>query len=102
MHGPLEPLPVCQERIARTIAASPRAWHQPEDIALLVARDPESVKDDLATMHVCGWLQIREHPDRILVTLSHQAATRLGVELVRNSRGRTRWLPQTEFAAGPR
>jgi hypothetical protein len=99
MHRPLEPLPTSQDRIVQAIAASPRAWHQPEDIATLLSRDPEAVTDDLAAMHVSGWLQIRERPDRILVTLSHLAADQLGVELVRNSRGRTRWLPQAEFVS---
>jgi hypothetical protein len=98
MHRPLDSLPAAHERIAQAIAASPRAWHQPEDIASLLARDPESVKDDLASMHIDGWLQVREHPDRILVTLSSHAANQLGVELIRNSRGRTRWLPLAEFA----
>ena len=98
MHRSLEPLPANQDSLIRAIATSTRAWHQPEDLASLLTRDPESVKDDLAIRDIAGWIQVREYPDRILVTLSEQAGNLLGLELVRKSRGRTRWQPQAELA----
>jgi len=99
MHRPLETLTANQDSLVRAITTSTRAWHQPEDLAALLSRDADSVKDDLADMDVLGWVQVREYPDRVLVTLTDQAANLLGYELVRNSRGRTRWLPMAEMAA---
>ena len=99
MHRPLDSLNASQDSLLRAIATSHRAWHQPEDLATILGLDPELVKDDLAKLDISGWIQVREHPDRILVTLSEKAGNSLGYELVRNSRGRTRWIPQQELAA---
>ncbi len=57
------------------------AWQSPVELAGRLGRDVDAVTDELASMHVAGWLSVWERPDGIVVTLSSWGAERLGVRL---------------------
>jgi hypothetical protein len=69
-----------------------QACRTPDDLARILQRDSEVLTDDLADMHIGGWLDVWERPDGIAVTLTPWAAARLGVHLTDGGRrGRPRW-----------
>ncbi len=79
--------------ILRAIGRGPGAWASPVEVARRVDRPSESTTDDLADLHLGGWIEVWDRPDGPVVTLTPLAAERLGLRLVEDGRDLDpRWL----------
>ncbi len=68
------------------VRGGPLAWRSPAEIAVALGWDLERTCDELAELHVAGWIEVWERDDGLVVTLSALAAERLGARLVENGR----------------
>jgi hypothetical protein len=52
-----------QRQIVEALGSLRTTWWTPQDLAALLDREPECTTDDLAELHVAGWVRVDETPD---------------------------------------
>ena len=79
-------------RIVQALVNAPVAWQSPAELAATMGLEVEETTDLLAGLDAEGWLSAWERELDVVVTLSVEAASRLGVRLVEFGRDEVpRW-----------
>lgn len=79
-------------RIMETLLGAPVAWQSPDELARAVGGDFEGTIDLLAELDADGWLSAWDREPGPVVTLSVEAASRLGFRLIELGRDEVpRW-----------
>lgn len=79
-------------RVIEALLKAPLAWQSPEQLASAMGFGVEETTDVLADLDASGWLTAWERRFDVVVTLSVEAAAKLGVRLVESGRGEDpRW-----------
>lgn len=75
-------IPVPWQPILGVLTRGASAWLAPAEVARALGRDPEAVTDELAELHLAGWIEVWERAEGLAVILSPWGADRLQQRLV--------------------